>query len=421
MSDFFKVTVSQVTRRLASTVQSDKALSDIYVKGEISNCTYHRPSGHVYFTLKDDTASIKCVMFRSYAERLDIRLDSGMSVIVRGSVKVYERDGSCQLYAVSVMSEGDGEAYLAFQAAKQQLEKEGYFAKKRPIPPFCRKICIITSEKAAALQDMLNIIGRRSPITEIIFISATVQGDTAPATLIAGLKKAQTTDADLIIIGRGGGSAEDLSAFNDIALAKELFNSRIPTISAVGHETDFSITDFVADLRAPTPSAAAELATVVTTDDMLKNIDGYVDRIKFILEDRLYKYTAFLDAKDKQITALSPSNKLYSLEKETELKVRHLDELMRSALAKADNRLEYLYKSINQRAVQSLEKAQINLDKTVSLISALNPMSILNKGYSVVFKDKQVVSGANALADNDKIEIRFKDGSVTAVVENINR
>ena len=249
-------------------VKGDKALSDVYVAGEISNFTLHKASGHMYFTLKDEISSIKCVMFAGKAAGLTFMPYSGQSVIVRGGVNVYERDGANQIYVSEIIEKGQGELAIAFEKAKRELEAGGYFDKKRPIPKQPKKVCLITAEKGAALQDMLNIIARRRPILEVVLIPATVQGAYAPATLINGIEAAQTTGADLIIVGRGGGSAEDLSCFNDIGYAKALYNSEIPTISAVGHETDFTISDFVADLRAPTPSAAAGIATSVTCDDL---------------------------------------------------------------------------------------------------------------------------------------------------------
>ncbi len=397
MPDIFTVTVSQINRRLSMLVKDDKALSDVYVKGEISNYTYHRPSGHIYFTLKDDKASIKCVMFASYAGSLSFEPDSGMSVLVHGSVNVYEATGANQIYVTEMFPEGLGEMYLAFEKAKNELEKGGYFAQKRELPVLPKTICIITAEKGAALQDMLNIISRRCPIIKIILIPVTVQGVTAPRTLINAINRAQSTDAELIIIGRGGGSAEDLAAFNDIEFAKALFASRIPTISAVGHETDFTISDFVADKRAPTPSAAAELATSVTSDDLT----AYLVQKKEAMRSRLIylfeRYEQMLDGKEQHIYALTPAKKLEYFERE----------------------LEHKYRAIHRAIDNILSRAENELDGKAEYISALNPMTVLSRGYSVTEMDGTVISSVRSVKKEDSIKILLSDGSISAIIKDI--
>ena len=260
MNNPIVVTVSQVNRRLSLMLSSDDTLKDVCVKGEISNFTCHFKTGHLYFTLKDESAAMKAVMFRSETDSLSFMPENGMFVQVRGSVRVFERDGVFQLYATEIRTDGVGELYRAYEQLKEKLEKGGYFIRKRKIPECPRKICVITSETGAALQDILNIIQRRYPLVEVTLIPTQVQGKDAPSSLVESMKLAQSTKADVIIIGRGGGSIEDLWAFNNEEVAMAIFNSDIPTISAVGHETDFTIADFVSDLRAPTPSAAAELA-----------------------------------------------------------------------------------------------------------------------------------------------------------------
>lgn len=397
MPDIFTVTVSQINRRLSMLVKDDKALSDIYVKGEISNYTYHRPSGHIYFTLKDDKASIKCVMFASYASSLSFSPESGISVLVHGSVNVYEATGANQIYVTEMFPEGLGEMYLAFEKAKNELEKGGYFAQKRELPLLPRTICIITAEKGAALQDMLNIISRRCPIIKVILIPVTVQGVTAPRTLINAINCAQSTDADLIIIGRGGGSAEDLAAFNDIEFAKALFASKIPTISAVGHETDFTIADFVADKRAPTPSAAAELATAVTTDDLTAYAIQKKDAVRSRLINLIERYNQILNGKEQHIYALSPAKKLEFSERELELKYIAFRKSIQNALSRAEN----------------------ELDSMTDYISALNPMTVLSRGYSVTQKDGAVVSSVREVKKEDLIKIMLSDGSVSAIIKDI--
>lgn len=399
MPDFFTVTVSQVTRRLSMIVKGDKALSDVYVAGEISNFTLHKASGHMYFTLKDEISSIKCVMFAGKAAGLTFMPYSGQSVIVRGGVNVYERDGANQIYVSEIIEKGQGELALAFEKAKRELEAGGYFDKKRPIPKQPKKVCLITAEKGAALQDMLNIIARRRPILEVVLIPATVQGAYAPATLINGIEAAQTTGADLIIVGRGGGSAEDLSCFNDIGYAKALYNSEIPTISAVGHETDFTISDFVADLRAPTPSAAAEIATSVTCDDLSEHIELTYDKLSDIVHSQIEGYEQLIDSYQRHIAAYSPVNRL-------ERSLRELELL--------DNR-------VKASVTGHIRSNEALIESYTDKIEALSPVNVLRRGYSAVTVNGRNVGSINDMSVGDNAEIQMSDGIAKATITEIEK
>lgn len=380
-------------------VKGDKALSDIYVAGEISNFTLHRASGHMYFTLKDETSSIKCVMFAGKAAGLTFMPYSGQSVIVRGGVNVYERDGANQIYVSEIIEKGQGELALAFEKAKRELEAGGYFDKKRPIPKQPKKVCLITAEKGAALQDMLNIIARRRPILDVVLIPVTVQGAYAPATLISGIAAAQTTGADLIIVGRGGGSAEDLSCFNDIGYAKALYNSEIPTISAVGHETDFTISDFVADLRAPTPSAAAEIATSVTCDDLSGHIELTYDKLSDIVHSQIEGYEQLIDGYQRHIAAYSPINRLERSQRELEL----LDSRVKAALTGHIRSNEALVESYTDK------------------IEALSPVNVLRHGYSAVTVNGRTAGSINDISVGDNAEILMSDGIAKATITEIEK
>lgn len=399
MPDFFTVTVSQVTRRLSMIVKGDKALSDVYVAGEISNFTLHKASGHMYFTLKDEISSIKCVMFAGKAAGLTFMPYSGQSVIVRGGVNVYERDGANQIYVSEIIEKGQGELAIAFEKAKRELEAGGYFDKKRPIPKQPKKVCLITAEKGAALQDMLNIIARRRPILEVVLIPATVQGAYAPATLISGIEAAQTTGADLIIVDRGGGSAEDLSCFNDIGYAKALYNSEIPTISAVGHETDFTISDFVADLRAPTPSAAAEIATSVTCDDLSEHIELTYDRLSDIVHSQIDGYEQLIDSYQRHIAAYSPINRLERLLRELEL---------------LDNR-------VKASVTGHIRSNEALIESYTDKIEALSPVNVLRRGYSAVTVNGRNVGSINDMSVGDNAEIQMSDGIAKATITEIEK
>lgn len=380
-------------------VKGDKALSDVYVAGEISNFTLHRASGHMYFTLKDEISSIKCVMFAGKAAGLTFMPYSGQSVIVRGGVNVYERDGANQIYVSAIIEKGQGELAIAFEKAKRELESGGYFDKKRPIPKQPKKVCLITAEKGAALQDMLNIIARRRPILEVVLIPATVQGAYAPATLISGIEAAQTTGADLIIVGRGGGSAEDLSCFNDIGYAKALYNSEIPTISAVGHETDFTISDFVADLRAPTPSAAAEIATSVTCDDLSEHIELTYDRLSDIVHSQIEGYEQLIDSYQRHIAAYSPIKRLERLLRELEL---------------LDNR-------VKASVTGHIRSNEALIESYTDKIEALSPVNVLRRGYSAVTVNGRNVGSINDMSVGDNAEIQMSDGIAKATITEIEK
>ena len=380
-------------------VKGDKALSDVYVAGEISNFTLHKASGHMYFTLKDEISSIKCVMFAGKAAGLTFMPYSGQSVIVRGGVNVYERDGANQIYVSEIIEKGQGELAIAFEKAKRELEAGGYFDKKRPIPKQPKKVCLITAEKGAALQDMLNIIARRRPILEVVLIPATVQGAYAPATLINGIEAAQTTGADLIIVGRGGGAAEDLSCFNDIGYAKALYNSEIPTISAVGHETDFTISDFVADLRAPTPSAAAEIATSVTCDDLSEHIELTYDRLSDIVHSQIEGYEQLIDSYQRHIAAYSPINRLERLLRELEL---------------LDNR-------VKASVTGHIRSNEALIESYTDKIEALSPVNVLRRGYSAVTVNGRNVGSINDMSVGDNAEIQMSDGIAKATITEIEK
>jgi exodeoxyribonuclease VII large subunit len=352
----FIVTVSQVNRRVALTLKNDTVLSDIYVRGEISNFIRHYKSGHVYFTLKDGESALKCVMFSLEAERLTFVPENGMSVVAGGKINVYERDGQYQLYTTSLEipdetpEEKEENIYEAFLKLKAKLEKEGVFSNSRQLPYYPKKICLITAKDGAALQDMLSVFERRYPVLEVLLIPALVQGAGAPKSLKSALLSAQNTGADFIILARGGGSAEDLWAFNDEALAREIYKSAIPVVSAVGHETDFTIADFAADMRAATPTGGAEM----TTPDLSllpEVLDGY-------LADLQRKIHRILDRKRKK--------------------------------------LEYLENVIN----------------------ALSPEKTFARGYAAVFRmDGQAIKNSEDVQIGEEINIKLAEGSLTAIVK----
>ncbi len=394
MNKPFIVTVSQLNRRIALMLKSEAAFSDISVRGEISNFVYHNKSGHIYFTLKDDACALKAVMFRSNAENLKFMPENGMSVVVRGSIQCYERDGVYQLYAVEMAEAGEGQLANEFEALKKKLEEEGLFKQKRSLPVSVRKIIVITSDTGAAIQDILNILNRRYPLVKVALIPACVQGEYAPDSIASAFKKAEKLDGDLIIFGRGGGSSEDLSAFNTEIVARAVFGSSIPTISAVGHETDFTIADFVADLRAPTPSAAAELA-VPDIKEIESALEGYKEYLYKKASEIINDKSVILKLINSDIQKKSPYNKL-------KMNMERLDSIYASIALSVKKFIEY--------------KEGLYLSKA-ELIGALNPLSVLMRGYSITYKNDNVVFSSEELKEGDKVRIKLHSGEFTATVE----
>lgn len=390
----FTVTVSQLNRKISLMLGGEKTFNDLYIKGEISNLTIHYKSGHIYFTLKDEASSVKAVMFRREADSLSFVPETGMSVTVRAAVRCFERDGVYQLYVSEIIPDGAGAQAVALEQLKIKLEKEGLFSQKRQFPLFPQKICVITAETGAALQDILNIIGRRYPICTIAFIPVLVQGEKAPDSIVNALKMSGKTGAELVIFGRGGGSSEDLSAFNDERVVRAVFDSSIPTISAVGHETDVSLSDFAADLRAPTPSAAAELAVPDLSEYMLK-IDGFTHYLKRRAKEITDRYEASVALLEKAVQAKNPQ--------------AALDEQLLKLNAKKQE--------ISEKMNALILKKEHFLSEKTAVISALNPLEVLMRGYAIVYNEGKAVSSVKNVSAGDSLEIRLSDGTFRATAE----
>lgn len=390
----FTVTVSQLNRRISLIFKGEKAFSDLYVKGEISNLTIHYKSGHIYFSLKDEVSSVKAVMFRSNAEKLDFLPEEGMAVIVRGSVQCYEKDGLYQIYVSEIIPDGIGAQSAALEQLKLKLEKEGVFSQKRELPRFPEKICVITAETGAAIQDIINIIGRRFPLTEIVLLPVLVQGDNAPESIVKAFEKSGRTGADLVIFGRGGGSSEDLSAFNNENVVRAIFNSSIPTISAVGHETDFTLSDFAADLRAPTPSAAAELA-VPDIGELFTLVNDSAEYLKNRIFEIIERYSTAVDLLSTRIESKNPI----------------------TALSINENRIDSVFNDISEKLRALISAKEHKLSETASVIEALNPLAVLLRGYSIVYKNNELIHSVNYLKSGDEITIHLSDGEIDAIVK----
>lgn len=394
------LTVRQLNLYVRSLIEGDPRLINVTVTGELSNFKNHYSSGHWYFTLKDNDASIRCVMFRGNNSRVKFIPEDGVQVILRGKVSIYEKDGQYQFYAEEMSASGLGDIALMFEQTKARLEAEGMLDpdSKRKIPKFPKEIAVITSPTGAAVRDIFNILTRRWPIADVKLYPVSVQGDLAVPEMLKALDEVYNeSTADVIIIGRGGGSAEDLWVFNSEPLARKIYESPIPVISAVGHETDFTICDFVADLRAPTPSAAAELA-VPDMEEIKKLLLNYSELLSKALKVRIGIAKA-------QFERFSFSGYLKN-PKENIIEKRNLE---------LDKFTDRLYQNINSYKMLSENRLQ-----SISMkLDALSPLKVLSRGYSAVLKDDKAVTSVKMLNTEDKIEICMSDGRVNCTVEQV--
>ncbi len=391
------LTVTQLNAYVRSMIEGDFRLKNIFVSGEISNLKDHYSSGHIYLTLKDRGASINSVIFATNARKLRFKLENGMKVICHGRISLYEANGQYQMYIDSVEPVGIGALYLAFEQLKSKLEAKGLFSveHKKPIKRIPKTLAVITSPTGAVIQDIRNVISRRFPYVKIILYPVTVQGEDAPRQIIEALSLINAEgSADTVIIARGGGSMEDLWAFNNESLAVAVFNSKIPVISAVGHETDFTICDFVSDLRAPTPSAAAELA-VPDVVELKRKIINY------------YKYLGKLLTSYRQ-TYL---NSLYELYSELCLY------LPINLQGESFNELKKLINRQHELMAVTLSESEKTLNAYTSKLEELNPVIVLSRGYAYVYKDEKQIQSAASLKKGDEITIYLSDGSVKAIVQ----
>ncbi len=389
------LSVTQLNEYLKMVLDGDRVLSNVFVRGEISNFKLYS-SGHAYFTLKDDAGQLKSVMFRSYCSRLIFKPEDGMRVIAHGRVSVYESSGQYQLYVDDMQPDGAGSLAMRFEQLKRKLAAEGLFeeSRKRPLPPMPWRIGVITSPSGAAVHDIINVLGRRFPAAQMILYPSEVQGAQAPAQLISGVEFFSMTGlVDVIILGRGGGSAEDLWAFNDENLARAVASCGIPVISAVGHESDFTICDFVADRRAPTPSAAAEIA-VPDMGEILRGFASLKVGLQTSMQKRITQEKRFLE----QLTA----SRVFS----------RPDQMLDGFRMRLDECEANLNRTVNQALFQKRQNAAALAGK----LQALNPLSILSRGYATVSKDGVALTSIKQIHDNDTLDIRMADGSVRATV-----
>lgn len=390
------LSVSQINFYIKSIIENDGSLQFVLVTGEISNLTMHQRSGHIYLSLKDSNSVISAVMFAGNARRLKFRLENGMKVICRGRISVYEPSGRYQLYIEDMQPDGVGALTLAFEQLKKSLAQKGLFdnAHKKPLPKFPKTIGVITSPTGAAVQDITNIIRRRFPSADIVLAPVLVQGESAPEQLVRAVNKFSASKiADVVIIGRGGGSAEDLWAFNDEQLAYAVYNCETPIISGVGHETDFTVCDFVADVRASTPSAAAELA-VPDRQELMSYYFKQKQYISAMLDRKIKTAQLRLENQQRRISASSPKLKAEQLEKQLSAKSEKLTRFMNIYISDKENKLI---------------AAKGKLD-------GLNPLNVLNRGYAIAEKDEKIITSSKQLKNGDDFTVILSDGKINAKV-----
>ena len=388
-------TVKQVNAYIKNMFTQDFMLNRIYVKGEVSNCKYHT-SGHIYFSLKDESGTIACVMFAGQRGGLSFHMSEGQQVVVLGSVSVYERSGSYQLYAKEIRLDGDGVLYERFQMLKRELEEMGMFAReyKKPIPAYAKTVGIVTAPTGAAIRDIMNIAARRNPYVQLILYPAQVQGTGAKESIVRGIRALEAYGVDVMIVGRGGGSIEDLWAFNEEEVARAIFNCRIPVISAVGHETDTTIADYVADLRAPTPSAAAELA-VYEYSEVKEQILNCESLLRRAINQKLLNERMHLEHSRLKLQTLHPRQKL------NEKRQRTVD---------AENTLRSLME-------RHLTKEKHRLALCAERMKGLSPLEKLSQGYSYVCNAQgQNIKKTDQVREGDLLQIYVTDGQIETYV-----
>ena len=391
-------TVNELNNYVKNVLDNDENLKYVYVTGEISNFKAHY-SGHMYMTIKDETASVKAVMFAGNASKLRFMPENGMKILALGTVSLFPRDGSYQLYISTMQPDGAGALSIAFEQLKKKLESEGLFSPlhKKKLPLFPRKVGVITSSTGAAIQDIFNVLGRRYPVAEVVVRSAKVQGEGAAQDISAAIREFnEQNGADVLIVGRGGGSVEDLWAFNEEVVARAVFNSKIPVISAVGHETDYTICDFVADLRAPTPSAAAEIA-VPDIFELKSDLQSYQAHIFNLTKNVIVNEKARLEAIQKSSALKDPALKIQ------------------------DNKRELLYISekLFDITQNTLQGERLKLSSLTGKLDALSPLGVIARGYAIVNKKDSIASSVKNLKEGDSVAVRLADGSFNATVTEI--
>lgn len=434
------LTVTQLNRYVTFKLKEDMHLNGILVRGEISGFVRNQRSGHCYFTLKDAESSVKAVLFRSQANRIRISLADGMCVIAAGSATLYERDGAFQLYVTDLQTDGFGQQQADLERRKKKLAAMGVFdaARKKTLPPFPQKIGVVTSASGAAIHDIEQVIGRRFPLVQLCLFPAQVQGEAAPQSICCAMQTAAQSDCDILIIGRGGGSTEDLQAFQTEEVVLAVYHCPIPVVSAVGHETDETLTDYAADLRAPTPSAAAELS-VPSAVDLLQQIQGYCKRMQTAMALRLQRKQTQLAVQQKTLSHFAPQKQISVLQKIIQTNRHQLQTGLHRLLQQQQMQLQVQMQRLQQHSPQNrllaLQLQQKGLTKRLqtamqhqiqqqawrlqvqqTALESNNPLRILSNGYAVVYQEHQVIRSAEAVKVGDRLMIQLAQGTIQVQV-----
>ena len=413
--------VSQINRYIKNMFADDYILHSVLVRGEVSNCKYHS-SGHIYFTLKDASGTLSCVMFAGRRRGLSFRMQEGDQVIVAGTVDVYERDGRYQLYADKIILDGAGQLNARFEQLKRRLEESGMFDEmyKKPIPRYIRRLGVVTAPTGAAVQDIINISLRRDPYLQIILFPAIVQGSEAAGSICQGIRTLDEYGVDVIIIGRGGGSLEDLWAFNEEIVAEAVFNCNTPIISAVGHETDTVITDYVADLRAPTPSAAAELA-VFSYEQFQRDLQMYAGRLAVSMDKRIYALRRHAESLRRELVHLSPSSRIRDRRMYTAQCEEKLALAMERKIQECRRRAD-VGERLQVRMDRKLSEAAGSMRLYAAQLEQRSPIAKLSGGYGYISDEKGVaVLSVDKTEPGDLLTIQLRDGRIDATVERVHR
>lgn len=393
-------TVAQINTYIKNMFTQDYLLQCVHVQGEVSNCKYHS-SGHIYFTLKDKKGTLSCVMFAGNRKGLDFTMAEGQQVIVEGSIDIYERDGKYQLYARKIKKDGAGALFEQFERLKQELLERGLFAKeyKQPIPKYIRTLGVVTASTGAAIRDIINITKRRNPYVQIILYPAIVQGDAAPASIVQGIRALEQLGVDVMIVGRGGGSLEDLWAFNTELVAQAVFDCSVPIISAVGHETDTTIIDFVSDLRAPTPSAAAELA-VFDVSYLLEQLNGMQTQLQEAMRQKIYMAKMQIGQKEQLLKSLSPM----AMIREKKFQCIRCEEVLNEIM--------------NRKIRDKKHQLQLQIER----LGGLSPLQKLQQGYSYVAdNENKNIRSISQIKEDDILRVYVTDGAIVAKVQEVQK
>ena len=415
------LTVSAITRYLKAKFDSDDNLRTVFLKGEISNIKYHT-TGHIYFSIKDETSKINAIMFSSAAKKLLFKPIDGSKILVTGRISIYEATGGYQIYVDEMLEDGVGNLYIAFEKLKKELAKEGLFDQKykKEIPKIPNRVGVVTAPTGAAIKDILSTIKRRFPICEVILFPSLVQGESAASDIVKKIELAENYNLDVLIVGRGGGSIEDLWPFNEEIVARAIFNSTIPIISAVGHEIDFTIADYVADMRAPTPTGAAEMA-VPNMTDLITKIDNLKIRLNEAIGKSINYKKLYLDSIKNSYAIKNPLIMYENKKQKLDIIIDNLNNVLIDKCNTLKHRLEIIKSNylLNNPNMLFKEKG-IKLNNLIEKLELINPLGVLKRGYSLVYQDNNLVKSIKSIKLNSEIIIKLQDGSIKASVNSKN-